>query len=109
MEFADALEINVRSYELIDPSQADPADFLPLTPYDLEELQREVAGIAVSVKNRFLRRLIGCFIQDDKLFRRFCTAPAARMVHQAYLGGLLEHSVKTAIPSSTKSRTFLKT
>jgi len=46
--------------------------------------------------NPYLRQLLETFIQDEVLFEKYSTFPAAKAIHQAYIGGLLEHSLKTA-------------
>lgn len=96
VEFAENPEIHIRSYQLIDLAEVDRAVFLPLTPLNIEEMQKQVREMAASISNPFLRQLLSGFIQDSDLFPKFSTSPAAKMVHQAYLGGLLEHSLNTA-------------
>ncbi len=96
VEFAEAPEIHLKDYELIDSTAVDPRDFLPVTPFDTVEMQREFCQIALKLQNRHLKSLLSLFAQDDNLFHRFSQCPAAKMIHQAYVGGLLEHSLKTA-------------
>ena len=40
-----------------------------------------------------LRKLIEAFWNDNELVHRFKTAPAAKKMHHAYIGGLLEHTL----------------
>ena len=54
----------------------------------------ELIQLANTVKNPNLRQLIIKFFVDDKEFiRRFQTSSAAKSVHHAFLGGLLEHTL----------------
>jgi len=45
VEFAGGLEIHIRSWELKDKAAVDAADYLPLTPLDIGNMQKEVAGL----------------------------------------------------------------
>jgi len=96
VEFADSLEIHIQSYVPVDKGAVDPRDFLPVTPLDIREMQREICNTALELENRHLKNLLSRFVQDEDLFHRFCECPAAKTMHQAYVGGLLEHSLRTA-------------
>lgn len=96
VEFAESAEIHIHSYELIDKAKVDPRDFLPVTPLNVSEMQQELCQIALEVNNQHLKKLLCQFIQDEDLFHKFCSCPAAKVIHQAYVGGLLEHCLKTA-------------
>ncbi|HHY59264.1 MAG TPA: CRISPR-associated endonuclease Cas3'', partial [Clostridia bacterium] len=54
-----------------------------------EELQQKIAGIA----NPHLQSLVRQIFGDETLAEQFRRAPAAKAHHQAYLGGLLEHTL----------------
>ncbi len=70
-EFADSLEIHIHSYEPVDKTAVSPADFLPLTPHNIETMQKEMAAIVVSFSNPYLKQLLGSLMQDKELFQRF--------------------------------------
>ena len=95
-QYAGSLEIHLQEFEELERSVIDPSDFLPSSPYDPEIMKREAVKLALSLENPYLKQLLCNFIQNEQLFAQFTTAPAAKMHHQAYLGGLLEHSLKTA-------------
>jgi 3'-5' exoribonuclease len=46
-----------------------------------------VAGM----KNAHLRGLLNAMLDDPEIARRYKIAPAAKQIHHAYLGGLIEH------------------
>jgi 3'-5' exoribonuclease len=50
-------------------------------------LRQIISGIG----NLHLRALLDAFMDDEAIARRYRTAPAAKNVHHAYLGGLIEH------------------
>ncbi len=51
----------------------------------------ELRGYAEGFQNAELRRLVFAFLDDDKIGPAFKCAPAAKRLHHAWLGGLLEH------------------
>lgn len=71
----------------------DPAQFLPASTRDVEEMWRQTKEILRAVKNRDLLALLGKFVNDEAFVTAFKRAPAARTNHHAFLGGLLEHTL----------------
>jgi len=71
----------------------DLADFMPHTEGDIEQMWSELLEILRAVKNRHLRMLIKKFVEDRELVAAFKKSPAAMEMHQAYIGGLLEHTL----------------
>jgi len=49
------------------------------------------------IKNDFIRRLIQSFWNDAEFVKRFKAAPAAKKMHHAYIGGLLEHTLSMTL------------
>ncbi len=74
-------------------TEVEPADFQPATQYDVEEMWAELVGYVDGFENRDLHRLVMGFLADPELAAAFRSAPAAKMLHHAWLGGLLEHVV----------------
>ncbi len=71
----------------------DLADFLPSTAYDVEEMTAEFFTILRSVKDDILKPLLLKIYRDRDFLPLFQRAPAAKKMHHAYLGGLLEHTL----------------
>ncbi|MGI6552576.1 MAG: HD domain-containing protein [Clostridia bacterium] len=87
------LQITIDKLKVLDPAKVDITQFLPSTPYDVQELWSELKAIVETVQNPYLKELVEDFLQDEKLVEAFCRAPAAKVHHQSYLGGLLEHTL----------------
>jgi 3'-5' exoribonuclease len=51
----------------------------------------ELRALVAGMRNPHLRSLLEAFLNDEPLARMYRTAPAAKHVHHAYLGGLIEH------------------
>ena len=75
------------------PTEVDKADMLPSTSSDVSELWRQLIGFVESLANADLKRLLKAILDDPALAEAYREAPAARQLHQAWLGGLLEHVV----------------
>lgn len=71
----------------------DIEEFLPATKQDVDKMKAELKRLIESVSNLYLRRLLGSFFERPEIMADFCKAPAAKGMHQAYLGGLLEHTL----------------
>jgi len=53
--------------------------------------------ITASLENRYLNKMFDKFWEDIDFVRQFKTAPAAKKMHHAYIGGLLEHTLSMAL------------
>ncbi len=71
--------------------EIDPADFVPSTRYDVGEMETELRGYVLGFRNIWLRELVFNFLDDPQIGPAFRAAPAAKRLHHAWLGGLLEH------------------
>ena len=74
-------------------SALDPAVFLETTPKDTSQMLSELKDLAARIKNRHLRALVDSFLADHGFISQFKKAPAAKVFHHSYLGGLLEHTL----------------
>jgi 3'-5' exoribonuclease len=73
--------------------EADKMDMLPATTRDVAELWTALEAVVASITNPDLKRLLAALLADAALAQAFREAPAARQLHHAWLGGLLEHVV----------------
>jgi 3'-5' exoribonuclease len=72
-------------------SEIETADFIPTTKFDVVEMEAELRGYVAAFKSESLRRLVLAFLDDPEIGPAFTTAPAAKRLHHAWIGGLLEH------------------
>lgn len=68
-------------------------DFLPHTKQDVQQLFSQLRQEISAVRNPWLNRLLISFVDDPEIAAKLKRAPAAMMMHHAYVGGLLEHIV----------------
>ena len=94
--YKGVMQLKIDALKRLDPATVEPADFLPTTPGDIKAMARELTTIADGVENPFLRELLLAFVKDRKFMALFKAAPAAKAMHHAYVGGLLEHTLAVA-------------
>jgi 3'-5' exoribonuclease len=92
-KYQGKFQITLMKLRLAADSEVDAADFLPATRFDVEAMWTELRGYVAAFKNEDLKRLVFAFLDDNAIGRDFRTAPAAKVLHHAWLGGLLEHVV----------------
>ncbi|HEY4009039.1 MAG TPA: HD domain-containing protein [Acidobacteriaceae bacterium] len=71
--------------------EVDTADFVPTTQYEIPAMMTELRGYVEAFANPHLRALVLRFFDDPTIGAAFQEAPAAKRLHHAWLGGLLEH------------------
>jgi 3'-5' exoribonuclease len=86
-------QLSLQNLRLAKPEEIDLADFLPHTKEDVGKLYAQLLEYAGSISNPWLKKLTTGILSDPKIAARFKRAPAAKVMHHAYLGGLLEHVI----------------
>ena len=84
-------QLNIRSLHRCPTAEVDPADFLPCTRRDVDRMYADLLSRVRDFENEWLRKLLVSLLEDPELAGRIRRAPAAMMMHHAYVGGLLEH------------------
>lgn len=75
----------------VDDKDVRLADFVPHTDRDVNAMYSDLLAKIDSFENRHLRRLMRSIFREPGLARAFKHAPAAKRMHHACVGGLLEH------------------
>lgn len=92
--FAGALQLSIKRARKAQEGEFDPADYLPVSKRNIEEMYAELLGLAKSVKNPYLSQLLELFfVKNEPFIKRFKFNSAAKSVHHGFVGGLLEHTV----------------
>jgi len=91
--FDDRCQIKVDQLRKALDGEADTMDMLPATTLDVGDLWKQLEAAVESIANPDLKRLLDALLSDAELTMAFREAPAARQLHHAWLGGLLEHVV----------------
>ena len=94
VSFQGALQMNIRRVHRCHEGEYDPKEYMPSTDKDIKVLYQELTGYIKSMKNEYLRTLAErYFIEDKATAKFFANHSAAKAVHHAFIGGLLEHTV----------------
>ncbi len=91
--FDDRMQMKIDQLRVALPSEVDKADMLPSTTYDVATLWSQLCGFVDSLTNPDLKLLLVTMLDDPALAEAYREAPAAKQLHHAWLGGLLEHVV----------------
>jgi 3'-5' exoribonuclease len=89
--FHNRPQLTIHKMRRMDTSEIDPGDYFPCSRRDPAEMWRELRGIVSGMENRHLKGLLEALLDDPEIAERYRRAPAAKQIHHAYLGGLLEH------------------
>lgn len=65
--------------------------FVQSSKYDIERMYTDLLAMMNSLEDPFAKKLALTILEDEDLKKRIVRAPAAKSVHHAYAGGLLEH------------------
>jgi 3'-5' exoribonuclease len=90
------LQIKVDALAPAPADGIDPTDFLPSSQRDVDEMYDELLDIIDSVENEHLGELLRNTFCDPRVASMFRRAPGGVMLHHAYVGGLLEHTLSVA-------------
>lgn len=98
--FKESIQLNIRKLEFINTNLADWGnidDFIPSGKYNPHALLKELRQLC---KKELiyppLFNLLESVLNDPDLRKALLLAPAAKSIHQAYAGGLLEHTLNVA-------------
>lgn len=93
-EYRGSLQLSISDIAVVPDDSVDLGDIVPTAPKDMEVMKRELARAVEGTGDRMLRAFLSDWFADPDFYRAFVTAPAAKHIHHAYLGGLLEHSLE---------------
>ena len=66
--FQGALQVNVKRVRLCQEGEYDPADYLPVSNRNRDEMYKELLGLIGKTENPYLRKLLESFFVEDEAF-----------------------------------------
>jgi 3'-5' exoribonuclease len=84
-------QLTIHKVRQMEATEVDFADYFPCSQREPEEMWSELSSVVAAVRSPHIRGLLQEFLQDPDIAERYRRAPAAKTIHHAYLGGLLEH------------------
>ena len=91
--FDGRLQLKVDRIRKATEGEYELGDFLPKTSRNIDELWAELNRYVESFTDPNLKVLMRAFFDDPELAEALRQAPAAKSLHHAWIGGLLEHIV----------------
>jgi len=99
-------QLTVHKMRKLGESEIDYADYLPKTSKDVEQLWQTICSYVDSFENPWLKSLLKEFCADEALVAAYKKAPAAKTLHHAFVGGLLDHVVSLFNVCDLASRNY---
>ena len=93
--YQNQLQLGVSGFQQVDKSQVALADFMPASKRSPADMREELACLIATLNDQGLRQVLATLFSGE-LLEQFCTAPAAKKMHHAYIGGLIEHTLSVA-------------
>ena len=92
--FQGTLQLNVRRVRKMQEGTYDPANYMPVSRFDIDTMYKELTGYIMRLTHPYLKALAeSFFIKDAKFIKDFKSHSAAKSVHHGFVGGLLEHKL----------------
>ena len=92
--FQGALQVSIKRVRKVREEEYDPANYLPVSEYDIEDMYKQLLGFVNEIKNPYLSKVAKhFFVEDVEFVKQFKFSSAAKSVHHGFVGGLLEHTL----------------
>nr|WP_027872111.1 HD domain-containing protein [[Eubacterium] cellulosolvens] len=102
-----SLQVSLKRVRVAREGEYNSADYLPTTDKNIDEMYKVLLGFIDKVENKYLNALLRRFlVEDEELVKRFRSASAAKTIHHAFVGGLLQHTVYVTNLCYYFSRTY---
>jgi 3'-5' exoribonuclease len=92
-KYKQRFQLTIHKLRKLGDSEIEFADYLPKTTKDIDELWRTLSEFVSGFQNQYLKTLVQAFMADPVIAAAYRNAPAAKTLHHAYIGGLLDHVV----------------
>lgn len=94
VSFQSALQVNVKRIRKCSEGEYDPAEYLPTSKKDINQMYEELKKMIASLENPYCKQLLEkLFVENKEFAKVFCYSSAAKSVHHGFVGGLLEHTL----------------
>ncbi len=92
-KYKNRFQLTIHKLRKLGETEIEFSDYLPKTTRNIDELWRTLADFVASFQNPHLKSLVQAFMSDPEIAAAYRNAPAAKTLHHAYIGGLLDHVV----------------
>src|SRR4051812_31486232 len=92
-KYKQRFQLTIHKLRKLGESEIEFDDYLPKTTKDIGELWQTLTHFVAGFENLHLKSLVQAFMADAEISAAYRNAPAAKTLHHAYIGGLLDHVV----------------
>jgi len=105
-KYNNRFQLTIHKLRKCEEHEVDFSDYLPKTDKDVDALWQTLREFVDSFQNAHLKALLREFIADPEIEHRYKNAPAAKSLHHAFVGGLLDHVVSLFKSCDLTSRNY---
>jgi 3'-5' exoribonuclease len=105
-KYKNRFQLTIHKLRKLGDAEVDFADYLPKTSKNIDELWLTVGEYVSTFQNPFLKTLVQSLMSDPEIAAGYRSAPAAKTLHHAYIGGLLDHVVSLLRSCDLVSRNY---
>src|SRR6202161_2054379 len=92
-KYKNRFQLTIHKLRKLGETEIQFSDYLPKTTRNIDELWQALTNFVDSFQNAHLQALVRAFMSDPEIAAAYRNAPAAKTLHHAYIGGLLDHVV----------------
>jgi 3'-5' exoribonuclease len=92
-KYKNRFQLTIHKLRRMQEGEIDFADYLPKTKKNIDELWASLLEFVATFQDPNLKGLVELFLADPEIADRYRVSPAAKTLHHAYIGGLLDHVV----------------
>jgi 3'-5' exoribonuclease len=105
-KYKNRFQLTIHKLRKLGDGEIEFADYLPKTTKNIDELWQTLSDFVASFQNPHLKALVQAFMADPEIAAAYRNAPAAKTLHHAYIGGLLDHVVSLFRSCDLVSRNY---
>lgn len=104
-KYKENLQLNINNLEVVQVE--NESDYVPTTRYPIAKMYTLIIKEIDTIENPYLSALCKSFFVEDKnIVKNFCGHSAAKSIHHAFKGGLLQHTLWTTRLCSYLSKIY---
>ncbi len=98
--YRDQVQISIETLQILheeQTAQLDMGRYVATSPHDIQDMWQELETLCKKeLTHKPWRKFVFSVLKNEELKKAFMECPAAKNIHHAYRGGLLEHSLGMA-------------
>ena len=96
-DFRDQLQYTFTEIHILDQNKFPSKNYTKRSPLSQEFLEKAFKDLIAEISNEEIKNFLNAVFFKHNLWEKYSVWPAAVLLHHAYAGGLLEHSISVAI------------